>query len=269
MFKCNWPGCSHGAEILVDLCNHIREHLEPHWKQRRTCAWKGCKSKILFTDISSLIQHAEKRHLNTFICEHPGCSYKKAFRDWTDLTRHNKIKHGSILPFECPFAGCATIICPRKDKLLQHIKNTQHDGDAICIYGHCKAKQLTLNQPFTTRKDISIHYSLFHVNDSVSNGIDTIICRIGSCATNFEDHHFNFSGLGQHLREDHVVGIGAWTWKSFKESTVSSIRKCGLTQELFYQFFPSDKTGIPDCKVCIISKANDSIITEHLHYGQL
>ncbi|KAM3066627.1 hypothetical protein ACMFMF_010133 [Clarireedia jacksonii] len=192
--------------------NKDRGHLGSHesmmpFNAPSRCTWEGCKTKTTFKTSKSYQHHLNNIHLKPLLCSVPRCSHKKPFRNRSDLQRHIDTIHSTNRPYVCPYPTCEseTKRFARKDKWLQHIRETQHLNDAICPYHHCVSVA-----EFTSRKEISAHFSKYHSNYADDGYLASYSCSLGACAEMI-DEHWSKILLINHLVNCHgIPSLGYW-----------------------------------------------------------
>jgi hypothetical protein len=94
---------------------------------------------------------------------------------------------------------------------LQHIRETEHENDALCPYHHCRLTQSATSKQFVTRKEISKHFGAYSTHaESRDSGYQ---CGLGSCGNNLLPESWSVDGLDEHLGIHHGIkdfSYGAW-----------------------------------------------------------
>lgn len=202
--QCTWNKCEWSSTSSIIFGQHMNEHYEAAaklWFKGSRCLWQGCKSKASFGTERLYRSHLKNIHAKPLLCTETGCKYKKPFRDENDLTRHQFTKHSAVNKWECPYDFCEaqTKTFARKDKLMKHIRDTQHQDDARCPFSHCRARQLSIGAVFSTRKQIVEHF----VSEHSPNNSSGLSCGLGSCASDIAEQNWSQDGLARHLYKDH------------------------------------------------------------------
>lgn len=143
----------------------------------------------------------------------------------------------------------------RKDKLIKHIRETQHQDDAYCPFPHCNAEQKFKEIVFKSRKEIVQHYIRFHTG----NATEAFECRLGSCKESGDDK-WSSDGFITHLCSVHGLEEG-YTWGSaYHLRTLMDIDKAKvLTEEFRFvllskipeQYGDAWEAHYHDCDTCI------------------
>ncbi|KAH8599994.1 hypothetical protein B0O99DRAFT_611542 [Bisporella sp. PMI_857] len=168
--------------------------------------WPGCTSKATFNNKSKYKYHLKNIHVEPVTCGVAGCTYKKPFRSRGELQRHKRAVHTTHHPFVCPFSACDDRRFPRRDKWLQHIRETVHDGDAFCPYLHCDmSRQFSQSAGFQTRNEISRHFSGWHDTMVRHFYIEPYKCALGMCALYQVFEGWELDGLREHLEKHHLI----------------------------------------------------------------
>jgi hypothetical protein len=204
--QCSWIGCTYNSYLDTDLAVHLDNHATQaliDWTPPSSCTWQGCKSKSIFKRQSQYKKHLKNIHTTPLVCTVLKCKHKSPFRNQADLLRHKSTSHSDIRPYICPFENCSdeTKTFARKDKWLQHIRETPHEGDVFCPYWHCDQRIGPNSTGFRTRKEISNHFSREHsVYESKSHA-----CCLGGCSLNIVSEHWTIEKLRWHLRGHHAM----------------------------------------------------------------
>jgi hypothetical protein len=213
--ECTWDRCgaslSSDAEFTAHLENHSRDALTD-WIAGSKCTWRGCPSKAVFKTSKAYNHHLKNIHTQPLICPEPRCSYKKPFRNEDDLNRHKLTAHLKQHRFECPYESCESEpkTFARKDKWLQHIRETEHENDALCPYHHCRSTQSATSKQFVTRKEISKHFGGHSTHaESRESGYQ---CGLGSCGNNLLPESWSRNGLRDHLGTHHGIKYFSAIW---------------------------------------------------------
>jgi hypothetical protein len=206
---CTWNGCQEYLPPGNSLTEHRKTHADTallQWSLGSNCLWNDCTSKATFNTQAKLQQHLKNIHIQPLICPEPRCTYKKPFRNRGDLNRHKTTAHSRLRLYSCPFntweADVKTFA--RKDKWLQHIRETEHDGDVLCPYPHCAEND---GVGFSSRKGISSHFRLRHSNYYIEDNYmgSQFQCALGFCALELVSEHWDYTDLQNHLRSHHGV----------------------------------------------------------------
>lgn len=206
--RCTWDGCQPNINIDEELKAHLASHALnalARWTRGSKCRWLGCKSKAVFKLRSLFLEHLQNIHTNPLLCTKPRCSSKKPFKNKHELERHNSTSHSTERKWECPYDNCSseTRSFARKDKWMQHIRETQHENDAFCPFYHCS---LILNQSlngFESRQEIGKHFGSTHSGRPV----DAYMCAVGSCENTRNSDRWSSEGLQKHLRLQHKIDM--------------------------------------------------------------
>jgi hypothetical protein len=201
---CTWDGCEFSFPSPGGLTNHLIEHSQAvlaRWIQPSGCIWQGCRSKAIFNTTLAYEHHLRNIHSHPLLCNAPRCPHKKPFRNHADLDRHNRTAHLKEQKYECPYDFCEaeTRTFARKDKWLKHIRETQHQNDAICPLFHCSLKQRKTLKKFASREEISMHFASQHAGDPESR----YECALGSCCGDLKPDFWTIEGLSDHILIDH------------------------------------------------------------------
>jgi hypothetical protein len=234
---CTWDGCELSFPSPEDLANHLTEHSQAvlaRWVQHSGCIWQGCRSKAIFKSAGAYEHHLRNIHSYPLVCNAPRCPHKKPFRNHADLDRHNRTAHLKEQKYECPYDSCEaeTRTFARKDKWLKHIRETQHQNDAICPLFHCSLKQRKTPKEFATRKEIIEHFNSYHSADPENR----YECALGSCGDNLKPDFWTIGGLRDHIQDDHQFSSYSSMIKHvLKEERVFGIQQLRHYAAIFYE----------------------------------
>lgn len=246
---CTWDKCEFSCWSSEELTNHLIEHSQAvlaQWTRPSGCKWQGCRSKAIFKRTLAYEQHLRNIHSHPLVCNTPGCIHKKPFRNREDLGRHNKTAHRKEKKWECPYDSCdaETRTFARKDKWLQHIRETRHEYDAFCAFFHCSLNQQKTLKPFADRKEISKHFSERHSEV----GERRYECALGSCDGDRIHDFWTLGWLHLHLWHDHNLSLRQGEISELvKGDVVFGIQHVHLCEE---KWPGRIQNGIHDCKVC-------------------
>ncbi len=146
------------------------------------CHWRGCASKTIFRNPSSLNAHISNIHTTPLVCTEPDCSYKKPFGKPHDLKRHLATIHNTESGHHCLENDCPEVFS-RKDKMMKHARE-KHKLFA-CPHYHCSATVFAIQR--------EMHLLESH---------DIYECGIGSCISDYRSC-FTAATLKRHLRTCH------------------------------------------------------------------
>jgi hypothetical protein len=254
---CSWINCNvelfNDAEHTAHLESHANDVIE-EWNAPSRCLWEGCRSKATFKSSKAYRHHLTNIHTHPLVCDDTGCTYKKPFRNNGDLNRHKITAHSANKLFQCPYESCQADVRSfiRKDKLLQHIQEIQHENDAFCPRPHCTYIHRSRHTGFSDRKAISAHFSTYH-SLLREGGYE---CSLGNCAETNYHSDWSIWGLKDHLQYQHkipsysakekwwVVSVLVQKMKRDKGKTILLAHLQALEQEI--------GCNIPwhDCQIC-------------------
>jgi hypothetical protein len=240
--KCGWNGCQKphpNDDLGAHLETHSRDALA-RWVPRSTCTWQDCKSKAKFKTARQLNIHLENIHTKPLLCTRSRCTHKRPFRNKHELERHNSSKHSAERPWECPFDYCPseTRAFARKDKLLKHIREVQHENDAFCPHIHCRFSTIRTWKGFEDRKEIGTHFNLYHaVRD-----VDGYGCALWSCGETGKRDRWDLSWLRAHLQYRHIIVLD----RDYLETSLKGTDHIFRSQQVPFGFY----NKWIDCKIC-------------------
>jgi len=236
-----------------ELSDHLRTHSSSAlqlWLPSSTCTWPGCTSKAVFNNESKYKEHLKNIHTKPLICQEPKCMHKTPFRNKGDLNRHSTTAHKSARPYKCPFNSCESRPFSRKDKLIQHIRETVHPGDDFCLFTHCKSTQTT---SFTTREGLASHYLKLHCAAPGEQPYYThrlFTCALGLCSLTSASELWTGNGLNDHLKAHHGIAYwGSIISKATKEGDYYVLRPKHIENYNAYSWV-GKKIEWHECTVC-------------------
>jgi hypothetical protein len=241
--KCTWDGCEQISQGDEELRAHLDDHSNDclaHWTPGSKCTWQGCKSKAAFKALSLFKHHLLNIHTNPLLCTQPRCSYKKPFKNKHELERHNSTQHSVERRWECPYDSCPSEsrTFARKDKWLQHIRETQHENDAFCPFYHCSHKAAQSSKSFESRKEIGKHFSNYHAGRAV----DGYGCGLGSCENSGRRDRWDLFGFQKHLSGQHNISFGWFDLETYFKATDHIFRLWHIPSWNLNKWV--------DCKIC-------------------
>ena len=237
------------------LTSHLDNHSEKvtqQWVPNTLCLWEGCTSKAKFSTVTKFKTHLKNIHIQPLLCYIPRCSHKKPFRNEHDLERHvASIHHRDIRPYICPFPNCeAELKCfTRRDKLLAHIRDTEHSGDMFCPFPHCIERQPPRFSGFKTREDILTHFNMRHsaiLAQNIHKSGMPHRCLLGLCSLSLTHERWGEYDLDDHLETCHGLSPASSSvasWRAENEGGIY-VLKPELLQKL------SRHVGIMEWKEC-------------------
>jgi len=214
-FQCTWESCHESKASEEGLINHLLRHAEDAkkgWNRFAVCQWRGCKSKAKFRTQALYNMHLTNIHTNPLLCNASGCTHKKPFRNADDLRRHMRTAHTDERQYGCPYEFCeaTTKVFARKDKWLQHIRETEHQDDAHCPYFHCSIKQsLGAGLVFAKRDEIVDHFKGTHSR----NYSESYECGLGSCGLSSHLDYWSRDEIMRHLERHHGL---YYVWRTIE-----------------------------------------------------
>jgi hypothetical protein len=127
---------------------------------------------------------------------------------------------------------------------LKHIRETEHENDALCPYHHCRSTQSATSKQFVTRKEISKHFGGHSTHaESRESGYQ---CGLGSCGNNLLPESWSVDSLEDHLGTHHGIK-GSYAHWNLRESGTRVLMVDHLHHE---NSMLSYKGPWHDCTVC-------------------
>ena len=204
------------AEELTTGLNNDPELLQQQWIPGTRCLWEGCTSKATFSNLAKFKAHLKNIHTEPLLCQIPRCSHKKPFRHPGDLERHvATIHHRDVRPYICPFENCNSEVksFARKDKLLKHIRDTEHSGHMFCVFPHCVDYHPERFAGFKTRQEIVAHFKKRHSAVALEHSPPykwPRRCALGHCALSSRSERWSTSELAEHLGTCRDISLNPW-----------------------------------------------------------
>jgi len=225
VMPCTWEGCQKDLALGVTLPEHLTEHADSilfQWSVDSKCFWAGCTSKAIFKTVATYKRHLKNIHTEPLVCTQVRCCHKKPFRNQADLDRHTSTVHIGLRRYQCPFDTCEAEVKDfiRKDKWLLHIRETEHYGDAFCPYLHCNRSHISSINGFSSREDISVHFTLYHSGYGVNGRDKPYQCALGLCSMNAMSEHWGRWELEKHVKKFHSVESSDCYVASWSRSTL-------------------------------------------------
>jgi len=253
------------AEELTTGLNNDPELLQQQWIPGTRCLWEGCTSKATFSNLAKFKAHLKNIHTEPLLCQIPRCSHKKPFRHPGDLERHvATIHHRDVRPYICPFENCNSEVktFARKDKLLKHIRDTEHSGDMFCVFPHRVDYHPGRFAGFKTRQEIVAHFKERHSAVALEHTPPhdrPFRCALGLCALSSRSERWPLRALKEHLETCHDLTL--YFWRIFniakKEDDTYILRPEHL-QEL-ERLDPQEEFNWLECTICYERQQTNSL----------
>ena len=250
---CTWDDCqpslfSDEEQLTTHLKDHAKQALND-WKPGFQCFWRGCPSKAFFLATKTYEIHLKNIHTDPLVCSVPRCKHKKPFRNDADLRRHRISVHSVYRSYVCPFESCEEKVkaFARKDKWLQHLRETPHYGDAICPRLHCTEPGHPESKViFTTLEEIVQHFDTKHAVFE----FPVYSCALGSCARTCSSERWtNKRYVAGHLKDHHGVSGEESRFIALELSDCPSPEKVLTESYLSFKLLRWN-TKWHDCVVC-------------------
>lgn len=114
----------------------------------------------------------------------------------------------------------------------------QHENDAFCPFHHCSLIPAHSGKGFESPKKIGNHFSETHAGKDA----DAFGCALGSCGKTSGHDRWSFSGLANHLDQEHKTYYLCYELRNKLEGTESIFRPQHL--------YANDRDIWVDCKMC-------------------